>query len=165
MATPDITTIPLTRDRYTIVDKCDEDLSIFKWQARPGRRGCFYAARTKYPGKSYEGLHRAIMSRVLERPLVAYEIVDHIDGNPLNNLRSNLRLVSPRENVLNSSRRNDNTSGYKGVTFRKDCGLWRARIVRNGKRVTVGYAETAEAAFELYKTAAKIEYGEYIRWE
>lgn len=165
MATSDYTSIVLTQGQTAIIDNCDADLQQFKWQARKGRNNCYYATRTLYPSKSHIAMHRVIMGRIQNREIVSDEWVDHIDGNPLNNRRSNLRIATPRQNALNSRKRIDNTSGYKGVTYRKDNNKWRARICKNGKRITLGYADTAEDAFKLYQAAAQQEYGEYIRWE
>lgn len=73
--------------------------------------------------------------------------IDHIDGNRQNNCIGNLRVVSPSDNQRNVKQRADNTSGAKGVDFRTVSGLWRARIVHEGVRVTLGlFATFVEAA-------------------
>lgn len=161
----DTTTITLTRNCITVIDTCDNDLAQYYWYANSNKRGVRYAHRAKSKTTKSVSLHRVIMGRILGRELSSNEFVDHIDGNSLNNRRSNLRLATNSENIRNSKRRSDNTSGYKGVTFRKDLGKWRARIIKDGKRITVGYANTPEDAFQLYQAAAEIEYGEYARWE
>ena len=72
--------------------------------------------------------------------------IDHIDGDRANNRACNLRVVSAEDNQKNVKQRADNTSGAKGVDFKAVTGLWRARIVHEGRRVTLGtYASLADA--------------------
>ena len=88
-------------------------------------------------------------------------VIDHIDGNPKNNRFSNLRNVPQAKNMWNTSRRRDNTSGYKGVTKRR--GFWVARIACGGKQHHIGCYATAEmAAFAYNKKAAEL-FGEFAR--
>lgn len=77
----------------------------------------------------------------------AAALVDHINGDKLDNRRENLRIVSRQQNVWNSGMRSDNTSGYKGVTFKKATGKYIARIRHNGRRIHIGdFTDPAEAA-------------------
>lgn len=64
--------------------------------------------------------------------------IDHIDGNGLNNRIDNLRVVSNRQNRLNSRRPNTNKSGVTGVYLRTESTSWRAQIYNNGKKVILG---------------------------
>lgn len=75
-------------------------------------------------------------------------IVDHEDGNPLNNNPSNLRLATRTQNCYNSKLYSNNTSGYKGVSFDKDSGKWLAQIRIDGKNKKLGRYATAELANE-----------------
>lgn len=61
------------------------------------------------------------------------KLIDHIDRNPLNNQRSNLRIVTKSQNSMNSKLRSDNKSGMKGVTWNKEKNSWECRIKFNGK--------------------------------
>lgn len=54
---------------------------------------------------------------------------DHKDRNPLNNRRSNLRKATTQENVQNSSKQKNNTSGFIGVSWKKDIQKWTAYII------------------------------------
>lgn len=54
-----------------------------------------------------------------------------------------------------------NTSGFKGVSYRKDSGLWRARISINGKRIILGHFNTAEEAADAYNEASGNLHGEF----
>jgi hypothetical protein len=72
--------------------------------------------------------------------------IDHVDGDRSNNRADNLRVVTAEDNQKNVKQRIDNTSGVKGVDFKAATGLWRARIVHQGRRITLGtYASLADA--------------------
>jgi len=73
-------------------------------------------------------------------------VVDHWNRNPLDNRKSNLRIVTQHCNVLNSSKRNDNTSGMTGVWFDKKNNKWCAEIKLNDKKYFIGrYGSKIEA--------------------
>ena len=74
------------------------------------------------------------------------ETIDHIDGDGLNNKWSNLRSVKFSDNAKNQKKHVTNTSGYAGVTYRKDSGKWRARLMVDGKSISFGAFPTPEAA-------------------
>lgn len=57
-------------------------------------------------------------------------VVDHINRNPADNRRCNLRICTQFENNKN---RSNNTSGITGVTWRSRSKKWRATIMKNGK--------------------------------
>lgn len=77
--------------------------------------------------------------------------VDHIDMNGLNNSISNLRLASRKQNSSNKKAHRDNSSGFKGVSYFKQTGRWRARLRYEGKDINIGYFETAEMAALAYE--------------
>lgn len=91
------------------------------------------------------------------------KLVDHIDGDSLNNRRRNLRLCSRYENGRNRGKNRNNTSGLKGVSWHKQRGLWRATITAGGKQVSLGLHESKERAFEAYSAAARELHGEFAR--
>lgn len=159
--------IPLTRGQVAIVDDIDGDLASFNWYA--GRRGKllkFVARRTisTIKGKKITGLmHRDILSRMLDRPLLPSEQVDHKDLNTLNNRRENLRLATGGQNQRNKGRLRSNTSGFKGVYFCKRDNKWRATIHKDSKRFCLGSFNTPEEAHDAYCKAAKELHGEFAR--
>ena len=84
-------------------------------------------------------------------------LIDHIDGNTLNNRLSNLRIVGRKENARNMSRSRSNTSGLMGVYWRKDIEVWRATI-RPGKFVSLPSDGTLFDA-ACARKSAEIYYG------
>ena len=82
-------------------------------------------------------------------------IVDHINGDTKNNMKSNLRLVTKKQNVQNQRKcRGKTSSKYKGVHKRKDNGMWRAYINVDGKRIDLGTFKTENAAAIAYNEYA-----------
>lgn len=105
-------------------------------------------------------LHRVIMSRVLGRELTSDEHVDHINGNPLDNRRENLRIASPRDNNYNKGLYSNNTSGYKGVSKRGE--RYTAYIQVDGKKKHLGYFDDPKEAHEAYCAAGRELYGDFF---
>jgi hypothetical protein len=99
-------------------------------------------------------LHRVIMNA---QP---GEFVDHIDHNTLDCRRSNLRICSPSENIMNRTKTvYPATSRYKGVYLRKD--RWVARIAFNRRTICLGTFNTELAAAMAYDRAAMKYFGEF----
>lgn len=148
----DYALIPLgdnAKHGYAIVDIEDAYLADRVWTAN----GHGYAVRTEYGGKNIF-MHHAVNGRP-----DAGKVTDHIDGNPLNNRRSNLRNVFPYQNQSNMKPRGDRK--YKGVQYRGK--NWRVQIVHRGKLYTVGKIKTElEAAKKYNELALKLQ-GEYAR--
>lgn len=82
-------------------------------------------------------------------------IVDHIDGNRLNNKIENLRIVTASENSKNTRVSRANTSGVKGVNLNKRSGGWVAQIGKEGKHMHLGTFSTKEKATEAYENACR----------
>ena len=89
--------------------------------------------------------------------------IDHIDGNSLNNKIENLRAATQSQNMANSKKKNTNTSGYKGVTFRKDTKKWQSAIMVNGKHISLGSYENKEDAAMAYEAGALKYYQEFAK--
>ena len=96
--------------------------------------------------------------------LTGLPLVDHINGNGLDNTRANLRPATRAQNSANAALRRDSTSGFKGVHRNGPRGLpWRAQIVKAGKKHHLGLFESAEIAARAYDVAARELFGEYAR--
>jgi len=84
--------------------------------------------KRKYP------LHKFILNVEIETGERSSIEIDHIDRNGLNNRRENLKIVSAYENNKNQGKRNDNTSGFTGVTKRKNCYIAEIRDSIHGRK-------------------------------
>lgn len=86
--------------------------------------------------------------------------VDHINGNPKDNRKCNLRIVTRGQNMANSTKKSGNKSGYKGVTLHKG-RYWAAGIMKDRKQIHIGYYPTAELAALAYNKKAIELHGEH----
>jgi hypothetical protein len=94
-------------------------------------------------------LHRIIAENFIPNPN-NYTIVDHINGNKLDNRIENLRWCSQAENTRfdNHKIRSNNTSGFRGISFDKRCSKYQTEISFDGKRIYVGKFDTLEMAIQ-----------------
>jgi hypothetical protein len=138
-------TIELSKGKKTIVD--DEDfqhLNKFKWYVNQNRKdGDYYAIRDDYnDGRKIRiAIHRLIMNAPKGM------LVDHINGDTLDNRKSNLRIVTPRQNHQNFHRK-DYSSKYPGVHFHKYSQRWRSTIEVDGDKIHLGYFDTEKEAYK-----------------
>lgn len=91
-------------------------------------------------------------------------LIDHKNGNSLDNSIDNLREATFAQNSQNSKKPATNTSGYKGVYFSHHANKWRAQISVNGRTKNLGYFYTKEEAYAVYCAAANKYYGEFARY-
>ena len=154
--------IKLTQNKYALVDNKDYvSLSRHKWYAdRSPRNNSFYAVRQR--PKSETGTCRIRMHTEIMNPPIGLEI-DHIDGNGLNNQRSNLRICSGPENRRNRGLTKNSTSGFKGVNWHKLSRKWIARIQVNGNRITLGRFVSKEEAYKKYCVACIKYHGKFAK--
>lgn len=139
--------IKLTKGKFATVD--DEDyewLNQNTWHVSE-------SARTDYALSHPSKNIRLSMHRVLLDCPEGMEI-DHIDGNGLNNQKSNLRIVTRRENCQNlHPKKFKKVSKFPGVSFHTVTQTWypRARVGEGGSVVkSRGYYKTEEEAHEAY---------------
>lgn len=140
----------------TIVDSdIYEEIWFEEWYAVETHEGCWYAACRLNEQVAY--LHRYVMG------LESKQLIDHKDGNGLNNLRSNLRFCSAQQNCFNRSSNKKSTSKFKGVCWASKEKKWLAQIQFNGKNMRLGgFSEETEAA-KAYNKAALELFGEFAR--
>jgi hypothetical protein len=91
------------------------------------------------------------------------EIVDHINMNPLDNRRENLRIVTKSQNMQNRKKQSNNTSGHKGVSWSKKDKKWRATIRSENGWKFLGNFEKIEDAILARNDATKNLHKEYGR--
>lgn len=147
-----VRTIILTKGYEAIVDESDYGwLTKYSWCAFESHSGVRAVRGTK--------LQTIYMSREVIGATQG-QLVDHINLNTLDNTRTNLRITTTSQSMMN--RRGWAVgSEYKGVTKWK--GLWRARIDKNHKQFFLGYFNTPEEAALVYDGAAIQLHGEFAR--
>ena len=153
--------IPLTMGHHALIDVDSLPLiSGFNWYAKKNKT-VIYAARSQVlnGAKMQILMHREI----LKTPSNMH--TDHIDGNGLNNTRSNLRHVSHDQNMQNRANLSSNKSGFKGVHWSSSINRWVAQIRYKGKRIYLGVFKSAEDASVAYAKASAKLHGEFGRTE
>ncbi len=154
--------IPLTRGLVALVDDRDYAtlMRLAPWHVLKGPR-TFYASHN-YPMGQGRGrptgsitMHVALMGK---RRGVD---IDHIDGNGLNNQRSNLRWATRSQNRANARKPRNSAARFKGVSFIKRLGKFQASIGKPKRYLGVFTSE--EDAARAYDAAANTLYGEFAR--
>lgn len=143
-----------------LVTQVDDDdfefLNKFRWYAGRNHAGNIYAERQEYlrPGFRKIKMHRLITDAPKGM------VVDHINGNGLDNRRENLRVCTLAENSQNRARirKKSSDSKYKGVSF---VSYYGARIKVDGKMINLGHFKTPEEAARAYDEAAKKYFGQF----
>lgn len=150
---------PIQPDATTKLD-IEDVQRVIDYRGRGGRLRWF--AHDSSRKKGYWGnyvvatdrktrLHRFVM-RLTDPQLV----VDHINGDTLDNRKENLRVITKAENNKNVRKRVTNTSGFTGVTLSPRTGLWRSGIWLNHKYFYLGEFDTKHEAAIAYMAAAKV---------
>lgn len=88
--------------------------------------------------------------------------IDHVDGNKLNNVFTNLRKCSRSENLLNTKIMKTNKTGVKGVCLNKNSGRWHAYAKNKGVQVNLGTFENFEDAVAARSAYVKTHYSEHF---
>lgn len=175
----------------------DKVIELGKWYiSNPGKSNLFYAEK-KLTIKQFEKLNEertaSGLNPIKKRTILMHryildlacddtytdQVVDHIDGNGLNNVKSNLRLCNRSENSCNKRLRSNSQTGYRGVNKKKETQYikkdgtkikynvkkpWLAYITPKGKkRITIGYFENIEEAAKAYDEKAKELFGEFAK--
>jgi len=129
-----------------------EDMTLFPEGITRAAKGYLKCRKTKKP------VHRVIMSEE------GTKVVDHINGNKLDNRRSNLRVCSIKQNVRNAKKRKSKNqkSKYKGVSINSS-GKYYARIIVDYKSYYLGQYTSEEEAARAYDAAASRYFGDFSR--
>lgn len=148
-------TIPLTRGAFALID--DEDFALinsYTWHL--SKAG--YATTNSKP--------MVYMHRLVNRTPPDVD-TDHINGNTIDNRRSNLRDCTVSQNLMNRRAQRNNKTGLKGVSWlRMRPNLSRryfAQIKAGGVKRFLGYFHTAEEAHLAYVAAAKHLHGAFLK--
>lgn len=147
--------VVLTKGYESMIDLADVDLiSRWRWSAVEMRAGAY--ARRNRLGKSVP-LHRFLMGEPDGL------CIDHINGNTLDNRRSNLRVATVAQNGWNARKRTDNSTGARGVSHHPRDRRFHANIRSNGRKVFLGSFASLEEASVAYEHAARQLRGEFVR--
>lgn len=148
----------------------DPNTGIFRWKVTRGgtaRQGAIAGHRNRAGYWRVFAMGKAHAAHRLAWLYVTGEWppgdLDHCDGDRSNNAFTNLRLATVTQNMMNASRPKHNTSGFKGVTFRRDMRRWRAQIGWQGGTISIGHFDTPEEAHAAYLAKARELYGEFAR--
>lgn len=147
--------IPLSQGAFALVDADDYDALVAAgpWHLKPNKYNR-YARSTDRGGRKRLYMHSL---------LTGWRLTDHINGDGLDNRRANLRPATDSQNQANKKKPVDNTSGFKGVYFKRDANGWIAKIVVRGKFIYLGRFASAEDAARAYDAAALEHFGEFAR--
>lgn len=147
--------IKTSSGKVFIIDREDyKKVSLYKWHI--SSHG--YVKRDEWNGKNRKVvyLHRYILEINNTKSLV-----DHVNGDKLDNRKSNLRLCNRSQNACNSKLSKNNSSGYKGV--RKKRKKWQAYFKFNGKQKSIGVFETKQEAALAYNKKVLAVFGEFAK--
>lgn len=143
--------IPLSQGKFATVDDADYDwLAKNKWT---------------YDAKGYAYRKASNVTVFMHRVVLnapASAVVDHVNGDGLDNRRDNLRIVTVAQNNYNQRpRKHPKTSQYKGVSYFKEVNRWQAHIKKGNERPYLGLYESEIDAARAYNAAARHYFGPY----
>jgi hypothetical protein len=147
-----VKSIPLTRGKETVVDDEDyEALRRYKW----------YATTNGYAGRDFgrRGSHETVF---IHQQIMGGSDVDHVNRNPLDNRRANLRYATRSQQMMNRNKQAmPATSAYKGVSWDATRNKWRATVQIYGKHAFIGRFDDEHQAAFAYDVAATLLFGQF----
>ena len=156
----DVAMIELSSGDVAIIDADKVDLiSDIKWYCLPGDH-------TKYAVSNIRLEDRTIVMLYLHRVLTDCPkdmVVDHINGDGLDNRMCNLRIATNSQNNVNRKLSIKTKTGIRGVRYSEKRGVYYSQITVNKKNIWLGTFPTAEEAAEAYAEASREYHGEYGR--
>lgn len=154
--------IKLTRGKFAQIDDEDfEELNKYKWRTHKNGNGFYAIRRPSVNGKQI----MVWMHRVILNPEPGM-VTDHIDGDGLNNKRSNLRIATRQENCRNRINANHNNRlGIKGVSWCKEKKKFASHIQIGKKQIHLGRFFCLEKAKKAHREAELKYFREFARKE
>lgn len=153
--------IALTQGQVATIDAEDfEMISQYKWCANKRKHRWYAVGYVRGSSKTKAKL--VYMHRLIAKAETGYD-VDHIDGNGLNNTKSNLRSATRSQNMQNERNLRGGTSIYKGVYFNAKRNRWIVEMKIETKKKHIGQFKTELEAARAYNLNALKHYGEFAR--
>lgn len=151
-----MTKIPVSQGLYAEVDDEIAPLLLgYKWYpSRATPTLCYAMSKV---GKRTIYMHRLILG------LSGRILTDHRDGNGLNNQLANLRRATSAQNNANRRKQSGKKSAFKGVTFDKWSGRWKAQIMQAKRNFHLGRFASEREAAEAYDEAALLHFGDFAK--
>lgn len=155
--------IPVYSEKYgnTVALVDDKDFALVskhRWHLNKQTDRLYVRTNVKV-GNRYRGklLHRLILKAPKNK------MVDHKDGDMLNNQRNNIRVCTPSQNAMNKNKTSQNKSGYKGVYWHVIKKQFCAEICIKNKTINLGYSMDVKKLALVYNKAAKKHFGKFAR--
>ena len=159
----------ITQERLKEILTYDEVTGNFYWNIDKGKQKAGTKAghilQSGYvliglDGKTYRAHHLVFLYKLGYFPDC---LIDHIDGSKANNVADNLRLATKSQNAFNMKLKHNNTSGTKGVSFRKDRNKWRVYLKVNGKYISFGHFDSKSDAIIVSRMVRELHHKEFAR--
>ena len=160
-AAVEVVSVEIEQGFSALIDRADSDLvAPYPWRLMRGHTGKFYAYAQTKSGPVY-------MHRLIAKTPPGHE-TDHINGDGLDNRRSNLRVATCSQNLANrwKPRRSDGSSAssrFKGVCWDRSRSKWQAKITVSGHCRNLGRYATEEEAARAYDAVAAATWGVFAR--
>lgn len=139
--------IPLSQGKFAIIDEADfPEISSYKWYFHQGRA----VRKPKTIDKKRTGfiwMHREIAKPDDDK------VIDHINGNTLDNRRENLRICTRSQNQWNKSPRIKSFTRMKNIHWKKEKKRYAVRFQKFGKKIEFGYFKNLEEAIKVRNDA------------
>jgi hypothetical protein len=139
-------------------------LERYAWRVETDKRTRYVVATERLHGGP--GGKKTIRLHLLILDAKPGQIVDHINGNGLDNRRKNLRLCTATENARNRQRKKSTVSRYKGVSLHSkppEGRPWQAQICVDGAAMHLGFYAAEDEAARVYDAAAQKHFGAFAR--
>ena len=137
---------------HFLIDADDVDrVSQFYWGISKG-----YIER-KNAGLKHIKLHQFLMGFTADDDYV----IDHINRNPMDCRKENLRIVTWQQNAMNKSLQKNNKTGYTGVFFDNSKQKYVSKIGLNNKRIKLWSSDDPEPCAQAYNVASEFLFGDF----
>jgi hypothetical protein len=158
--------IELTQGKVAVIDEDYPLVAGYKWRSHCHSRTrnaneLWYAVTSVRDSNTCR--HRVFPMHHLILTKKTGLVIDHIDGNGLNNSRSNLRYATPAQSKANTRPWKNGSSRFKGVTWKASHAKWQVEITVNGRKRFLGLFSSEEEAAVAYDRAAKAAWGDFAR--